>query len=453
MFEEMRRTGAGVLLAIRGRRRAGKSRLVNEWCKRQGVRHVFYESTRERHEGAELALFAQEAARSTLAAAPTLAGVTPQSWEAAFTLIASHSTREEPSVIVLDEFPYLFQSEPNIDAVIQKIWDRHLDKKAPVFLILIGSDLHMMEQLAQYDRPLFGRGREMVVQPLSPADIADMSGLAGADALDAYLICGGFPMLAERWRRGESIWTYLEQELTPTAALIVNGERMLSAEFPTEAQARLILEVIGSGETTFKNISQKAGVNSTGVTRAIDILSRKRAIEVMTPVSAEDTPRNTRYVVADSYLRFWLRFIGPSLGEIERGRADLVFETIRQGWQQYRGQAIEPLVRQGLMRTHPPFPRANYVGAYWTRTNDVQVDLVGVERERGNTAVEFVGSIKWREDAPLDASDVARLARDRLKVPGATEETPMIAVSRSGFGEVKSLTRKIGPDDLIAAFR
>ncbi|MHB8619781.1 MAG: ATP-binding protein [Chloroflexota bacterium] len=379
--------------------------------------------------------------------------MTPQSWEAAFTLIASQSTNEKPSVVVLDEFPYLLESEPNIDAVIPKIWDRHLDKKAPVFLILIGSDLHIMEHLGQYDRPLFGRSREMVVEPLSPADIANMTGLTGADALDAYLICGGFPMLAERWRSGESIWTYLEQELTPTAALIVNAERMLSAEFPTEAQARLILGVIGSGETTFKNISQKSGVNNAGVTRAMDILGRKRAIEIMTPVSAEDAPRNTRYVVADSYLRFWLRFIGPSIGEIERGRAELVLESIRRGWPQYRGQAIEPLVRQALMRMHPPLRRANYVGAYWTRTNDVQVDLVGVEREHGNAVVEFVGSVKWREEAPLDASDVAKLARDRLKVPGATEATPMIAVSRFGFGEVKSLGLKLGPDDLLTAFR
>ena len=92
---------------------------------------------------------------------------------------------DQPSVVVLDEFPCLFTREANIDAVLQKIWDRHLDQKAPVFLILIGSDLHMMEQLAQYDKPLFGRAREMVALPLSPADIADMTGLQGADALDA----------------------------------------------------------------------------------------------------------------------------------------------------------------------------------------------------------------------------------------------------------------------------
>ncbi|MHB8618360.1 MAG: AAA family ATPase, partial [Chloroflexota bacterium] len=66
MLDEVRRTGSGVLLTIRGRRRVGKSRLVDEWCKRQGVSHVFYESTRERHQGAELALFAQETARSSL---------------------------------------------------------------------------------------------------------------------------------------------------------------------------------------------------------------------------------------------------------------------------------------------------------------------------------------------------------------------------------------------------
>jgi len=453
MLDEVRHSGTGLLLSIRGRRRVGKSRLVEEWCKRQGLRHVFYESTRDKRPGVELAQFAEEAARSSLGAAATFAGVAPQSWEAAFNLIAGQSTKAEPSVVVLDEFPYLFEAEPNIDAVLQRIWDRTIDKKAPVLIVLIGSDLHMMEQLGQYDRPLFGRARELVIEPLSPADIAAMTALTGADALDAYLVCGGFPMLAERWQRGEPFSSYLQHELTATSPLIVNGERMLAAEFPTEAQARLILEVIGSGETTFTNISKVSGINHAGISRAIEVLVRKRAIEIMRPLSTDDATKNTRYTVADSYLRFWLRFIGPAIGEIERGRADMVFSSIERDWNQYRGQAVEPIIREALRRLRPPIGRTYYVGAYWTRTNDVQVDLVGVEKERGNVQVEFVGSIKWRDHARFDASDAATLARDRLNVPGATERTLMVGVSRSGFDEVKSLARKLDAADIVGAFR
>ncbi|MGH2469402.1 MAG: ATP-binding protein, partial [Chloroflexota bacterium] len=314
-------------------------------------------------------------------------------------------------------------------------------------------DLHMMEQLGHYDRPLYGRAREQIVDPLSPADVADMTGLTGADALDAYLVCGGFPMLAERWQSGESFWRYLQHELTPTSPLIVNAERMLAAEFPSEAQARAILEVIGSGETTFNNVSKSAGINHAGVTRALEVLVQKRAVEIMRPASIDRAAKNTRYSIADSYLRFWLRFIGPAIGEIERGHADLVFSSIERDWNQYRGHAVEPVVREAVRRLHPPTGRASYVGAYWTRTNDVQVDLVGVGKERDNVQIEFVGSIKWRDSARFDASDVAALARDRLKVPGATESTPMVGVSRSGFDEVKSLARKLDDADIVAAFK
>jgi hypothetical protein len=62
--------------------------------------------------------------------------------------------------------------------------DRTLSK-LPVLLILIGSDLAMMEQLNTYRRPFYQRGTELVVSPLNPAEVAGVLDLPPADALDA----------------------------------------------------------------------------------------------------------------------------------------------------------------------------------------------------------------------------------------------------------------------------
>jgi uncharacterized protein len=88
--------------------------------------------------------------------------------------------------------------------------------------------------------------------------------------------------------------------------------------------------------------------------------------------------------VVDSYLRFWLRFLADYTGEIERGRGDLPLDRIRRGWTSWRGRAVEPLVREALLRLLPDgqLPGVGAVGGYWTRSNKVEIDLVGADRER-----------------------------------------------------------------------
>ena len=178
---------------------------------------------------------------------------------------------EQPIVLVIDELPFLIESEPAIEAIIQKQWDRRLEA-LPVLLVLIGSDVSMMAALNDYGRPLYGRVTEMTIGPLSPAAIGDMLELPPAAALDAYLAIGGFPRLAEIWRRGEDLWKFLRRELrNPESPLIVLGERSLAAEFPAELKARAALEAIGAGERVFTAILQRAQIsNKTLETHARD---------------------------------------------------------------------------------------------------------------------------------------------------------------------------------------
>jgi uncharacterized protein len=93
---------------------------------------------------------------------------------------------------------------------LQRAWDRELSRK-PVLLILIGSDLSMMEALTSYGRPFHQRGAEMTVGPLNPADVSAMAGLSAADAFDAALITGGLPIICARWKNGEDTRSFLGQ--------------------------------------------------------------------------------------------------------------------------------------------------------------------------------------------------------------------------------------------------
>ncbi|MDQ1295619.1 MAG: uncharacterized protein QG608_3504, partial [Actinomycetota bacterium] len=133
--------------------------------------------------------------------------------------------------------------------------------RRPVLLIGIGSDLAMMEALNGYGRPFHQRATEMVIPPLNPAEVADMVQLPPAQAIDAYLVSGGLPLVLDEWDHGLGAMEYLDDVVPDaTSALLVSGERALAAEFPPESQARAVLGVIGAGERTIEKETSGDGV-------------------------------------------------------------------------------------------------------------------------------------------------------------------------------------------------
>lgn len=442
----------GRAILIRGRRRVGKSRLVEEFVDRSQVPYVFFTASGQPTAEADLRLFVEAVRESTLPSAELFRDQTPGTWDAALRLLAQSLPDDQPSIVVIDEMPYLISTDAGFEGTLQKIFDRELSRK-PMLLICIGSDLAMMEALSEYGRPFHQRATELVVPALSPADAAEMLELPAAEAFDAHLVSGGLPLILDEWPSGMSALDYIADALTdPLSALLVSGERALAAEFPPDSQARLVLGAIGSGERTYTKIQQTAGgMAQASLNRALHLLTAKRIVQASTPLSPRPS-RETRYSVADPHLRFWLAFPGQHMPEIERGRGDLVLRRVRSSWTSWRGSAIEPMVRESLRLIIDRLPGdTQAIGGYWTRTNDPEIDLVGADAEPVAQRISFVGSIKWRENRPFDERDLARLITHRSKMPGAEQSTPMVAVARNGVA-VNSPT-PLGPDDLLAAWR
>jgi AAA+ ATPase superfamily predicted ATPase len=238
----------------------------------------------------------------------------------------------------------------------------------------------------------------------------------------------------------------------PVSPLLVSGERSLAAEFPETAMARSVLAAIGSGERSFGNIARAAGgISGTTLARALDVLVSKRIVAAELPLSTNPS-KDRRYRVTDPYLRFWLTFVGPHLPEIERLPGDLAIERVKASWTSWSGRAIEPLLRDSLARLLPEgdLPAANNVGAYWTRTNSIEVDVVGADQAPVAKRLLFLGSIKWLESSPFDNHDLLALQRHRGMLTG--EPVPLVAISRSGV-DARGLDATYGPEELIRAWR
>ncbi|MDT9700118.1 DUF234 domain-containing protein [Streptomyces sp. P17] len=450
----------GKAVIMTGRRRVGKSRLVQEFCDRSGVPYVVFQATRGRNPVAERADFTAALAQSaTMPGAELVAGLRAADWNQALRSLAIALPDDAPSIAVIDEVPWLVEGDAEFEGALQTVWDRHLSAK-PVLLVLVGSDMSVMEALQSYGRPFFGRATKMTVQPLHLADVQAMTELDAADAVDALLITGGFPEIVQSWRPGLSRVDFLRAAATnPLSPLLVAGELSLLGEFPEASQSRAVLEAVGSGERTFSAIAAQAGgtgaLPSGTLSPLLNTLQAKRVLAADLPLSGKADTKNKRYRIADPYLRFWLAFLQRGIPLIERGRGDLALERIERSWATWRGRAVEPVVRESLLRLLPDehWPETEAVGGWWNRQNNPEVDLIGADREPVAGAVHFVGSIKWLESQPFGRREYDTLVRNVLAVPGAGPDTPLVAVSRSGVTDDLPLAAHWGPEDLVRAWQ
>lgn len=451
----------GVAVMLRGRRRVGKSRLVEVFCEQSGAPFVYFQADQGATSAEGRAAFAEAIRWSDLPDRELFAeGVEWPTWSVFFRHLAAALPAERQSIVVIDELPWLLESDPALEGQLQTAWDRALSRK-PVMLILIGSDLAMMERLDDYTRPFHQRATIMVLPPLNPAEVGDLIGSEAADAFDAYLVTGGLPLVCQEWQRGQSLRDFLRAALAnPTSALLVSGERSLAAEFPTEIRAREVLAAIGNGERTWSAIQHELTdddgrqIAGSSLNNALQRLQAKHVVAVDVPLSAKSGEHDKRYRVADPYLRFFLAFLNKRLPLVERGRGDLVMLAIERSWGTWRGLAIEPVIHDALLRTAPDlgFPEVTKVGGWWNRRHTPQIDIVAMNEGR-RSGIAFAGSVKWHEARPFGLREYADLVRDVHSVPGVTDDTTLLAVTRTGTAASEVPIRCLGPDDLLTAWR
>ncbi|MGP3911738.1 ATP-binding protein [Nonomuraea sp. 10N515B] len=436
----------GRAILMRGRRCVGKTRLTEEFIRRSGVPSLFFTAPREPIT-CQLGRFIEDAADSDLPNASIFENVTAGSWDTALRLVAQAVPQGSPSIVVLDELPYMIARDPHLEGTLQRLFDREFSR-LPMLLILIGSDQSVMEAINQDSRPFSGRASEMLINPLTPADVADKLELPPADAIDAYLITGGLPMILNKWPASATMREFLDNTVSnPVSALIVSSEHAMAETLHRTAPAWELLNTIGSGAHTYSSISEASGMS---ITRGLRTLMEKRMITADVPLSTR-SPRQRRYRITYTDLSFWLSCIEPGMPEIYRRRGDLALRRIERSWTAWHSTALKSFVRQSLRRMDDLPERTGAIGGFWTRTNAPEIDVVGADREPLAKAITMVGSVKWLEDRPFDHHDLSELIDHRSKMPGADTSTPLYAVSRSGcsVGGVTHIT----PENLLGAWR
>jgi AAA+ ATPase superfamily predicted ATPase len=454
-------SGTGTALVIRGRRQVGKSRLAQEFCDHARVPYLFFTATKGASPVEAITAFLEELGNSSVPRDQGLVPAEPTaSWPDAFRVLAS-VLPDSPVVIVLDELPWLAEQDEIFDGALQTAWDRLLSRR-PVLLLLLGSDLHMMERLTAYDRPFFGRADNLLLGPLNPAEVGDALSLQAADAIDAYLLSGGLPGILRAWPDGVPALEFAERECAdPASPLFGVPEAALLAEFPAPDVTRRVIEAVGGGDRTHANIAAEAGSRAGAIPSGTltPVLHRlvedKHVLAIDEPLSVRAT-KPALYRVADTSLRFYLA-IGRAAHELSRrGRATAAETLINRRWASWRGRAVEPVIREALSLAAAdlPWPEATAVGGWWNRAFDPEIDLIGADRAPVARKLWYAGSVKWL-DHPFGARELAELQRAAPQVPGFDPgETTLISVSRMGFTDSAATGLALCwlPEDIISAF-
>ena len=384
-------------VVIYGRRRVGKTALINEFCK--GKPTVYFSalnaSSQENLEALSKAIYTCQNSDST--SAPTY-----RSYEDALEAITGMAM-EKRLVFVIDEYPYLAKAEKSISSRLQHIID-HSWQDSRIYLILCGSSMSFMEyQVLGYESPLYGRRTaQFKIQALTYREITEFHPeLKAADQALLYGVTGGIPHYINKLDVESNLDEALLENLFSTSSyLFEEPENLLKQELREPAIYNSVISAIAAGASHSNEISTKVGLESGVCAKYLKVLLDLGILKKETPIT-EKSGKKTIYVIDDNFFRFWYRFVPRNMSVISAGRMRLIYEqAVKRFYPDYMGLVFEKMCQEYLLRYAKDLPiLLSNVGQWWgtdSKTRrEVQIDIVGAPVD-GNEYL--IGSCKYRNE-------------------------------------------------------
>lgn len=411
---------AGQLILLSGRRRIGKTYLLEEFTR--GRRAIFYQASRQ-IEAIELAAFTQAVAA---ALGPLPLGYIFPTWETALSYADEHAG-DGRLAIVLDEFPYLCDSTQGLPSIVQRWWDQR-GRTSRIMLVLCGSAQTFMNDLDTGSAPLHQRFTKKIrLGPLSYREAAQfVPSLDPADRFRVYGLLGGTPLYLREWDADESVRENLVRLFgDPGSALVDSARLVLHTDLGDSTASYRALGAIASGKTRRNDILQTARITNE---RVLHRLEELHLVTKRVPITEGSASRRGYFVVTDPYFRFWFRFIEPNRATIDRGFGErLIDDIIVPDLDGHLGNVFEDIACEfaGQLMMSGQLPGTD-IGSWWSTDGNHEIDIVGVKRK----APTFIGTVKWRA-APL-GYDVYKNLESHAAALGADESIPWLMLGRGG---------------------
>ena len=440
-------------IIIYGRRRVGKTTLINEFCKDKPTIFFSALNTTEIENLESLSKSIMNYERPDMDVTPEF-----KTYDAALDELTALATHER-IVFVIDEYPYLAKAKPSISAMLQHIID-HKWNNSKMFLILCGSSMSFMEnQVLGQESPLYGRRTgQFKIAPLDYKESAVFHpDLSNEDNALIYGITGGVPHYINKLGVKESVdEALLDNFFDRSSYLYEEPANLLKQELREPAIYNAIITAIAQGASRINDIALKTGQENSVVSKYLGTLIDLGIVKKETPVT-EKIGKKTIYELADNFFRFWYRLVPANMSAIDSGRIQKSYaNSIKKNLPDYMGLTFEHMCRDYLLYYEKDLPiELNQVGQWWGTDNknkkQVQIDIVGTP-VKGDEYI--IGSCKYQNEKI--GLDELELIREYAQVFGKGKKYYYYIFSKGGFTEglIQAQNRRevklIGLDDLYA---
>ncbi len=430
------------LFVLYGRRRVGKTTLLNEFCKNKDS--IFY-SAEQSNNKLNLAKFSEIVFN--------FYGETNldsfSNWEKAL-LYINERQNDKRLVIIFDEFPYLVKGNKSVLSELQHLIDHKL-KDSKLFIVLCGSYMGFMEkEVLGAKSPLFGRRTgQLQMKSFDYKESASfLSGYSKQEQLMLYGAFGGTPLYLSLIDTKNNLEDNIKDNfLKVTSYLYEEPLLLLRQEVQEPGVYSAIIESIAGGATKANEISTKIGEDSAKCIKYINTLCSLGIIYKEVPFGEKESSRKTIYGISDFMFRFWYKYIFPNKTLIETGAADVVYKKrIEESFNQYMGVVFETVCKQYLLNENA---KGNLpllftkIGRWWgndpkTRSQS-EIDIVANDEK-----TYMFCECKWRNEK-IDINVLNSLKEKATLFESKCDEKYFVLFSKSGFTEaVKEIAEKEG---------
>ena len=414
--------------AIYGRRRVGKTALINEFI---GDKKAIYFMGVESNAKQNLENFSKSIMEFA-------SGIETESsflsFQAALEYVFKLAENER-IILAIDEYPYVARSSKSLASTLQLLIDKYKDT-SKLMLILCGSSMSYMEDhVLAYKAPLYGRRTAQM--KLLPFDFEEtcryFKNLSDEDKALIYGIAGGTPQYLLQMDDSLSVEDNIKNTyLNPISFLYEEPINLLKQEVREPAIYTAIITAIATGSSRMSEISNKVGEDTNVCTNYIKNLMNLGIVQKETPYG-EKASRKSVYSIEDNMFRFWYRFVLENNSIIARGAADLVYKRIEPQLSDYMGKIFEEICKQYLWKqllSGNCLVEFSSLGRWWgndpNEKSQTEIDIMG-EQDK-NTAL--FAECKWTNEK-VDLGVLETLVKRSNLFPYKTKHYYLF--SKSGF--------------------
>jgi AAA+ ATPase superfamily predicted ATPase len=430
IFNDRYDSDSAELVFLYGRRRIGKTEFLRRFAE---GKNVLFFSANESGDNEQKERFKQSMMSFGFNGDPALL----DNWENIFKNLMKLKFSGK-TLVMIDEFQYLFMSNRSIPSILQNVWDEYLSK-SNIMLVLCGSAMSFIEnEVLGSKNPLYGRATSIFkMKELTFEEAAQFfPEYSLKDKIVSYAILGGIPFYLKQFSPSMSIGENIKQRVLSYDSVLYNEvEFMLKQELRETAIYNTLISAIALGSTKLNEISQKTMIDAAKVNvylkNLIELNIVVKEYSVLDTIKKSANIQNGLYKISDNFFRFWYRYVYPNKNDIERGYTDmLAIDIAESAGTEYTSLCFEELCIEHIRKLNAtrklPFV-AKQIGKIWAKRFEVDVGATD-----GRTIL--IGECKWTN------SPVGTEVMDGLKEKIRThreladfEEHILYLFSRSGF--------------------